>query len=108
MMRWVGRPHVRPTGCGGLPGVAPVRGGVKIAVVLLLVLPVVGLLVIAVSRARHTADRTHCRTNLLAIGLALQSYHDVYGHFPTGTLPNADLPPDKRLSWATEVWPLFM
>ena len=23
-------------------------------------------------------------------------------------VPNADLPPDKRLSWLTQVWPTFM
>ena len=34
----------------------------------------------------------------MLMGTGLQTYRDNIGHFPTGTLPNPDLPPEKRLS----------
>jgi hypothetical protein len=84
------------------------RGVVKIAIRSLFVLLVGGLAVTSVSRVRNAAQLTRCQDNLRSIGLAFQTHHDCDGHFPTGTLPNADLPPEKRLSWAVQVYPAFM
>jgi hypothetical protein len=38
------------------------------------------------------------------LGSGLLNYHDTYGHFPPGTVPNPGFPPDKRLSWYVEAW----
>jgi hypothetical protein len=49
----------------------------------------------AASKGRITGDRIKCLNNLKQLGLALHSYHDVVGHFPSGgsnTFPSADLP----------------
>jgi hypothetical protein len=84
------------------------RGVVKVVAVLLLALVAGGLVLSAVAKARMAAQVAQCHNNLKQIGLALLNYHGTYGHFPSGTVPNADLPPDRRLSWATEVCPAFM
>ncbi len=44
-----------------------------------------GLLLPAVTRARESARRLACQTNLRQIGLALSGYHDVNGCFPIAT-----------------------
>ncbi len=38
------------------------------------------------------------------LGLGLANYHETYGQFPPGTVPNPLLPPEKRLSWYVEAW----
>ena len=84
------------------------RGAIKIVVVLLLVLLAGGLVLSFIGKARNTAQLLMCQNNLRSLGLALETYHDCQEHFPTGTVPNPALPPDRRLSWVTEVWPTFM
>ena len=84
------------------------RRRVQVAVVLFLVLLVSGVGIIAINRVRHAANRMECSSNLKQIGIALHNYAEQHDHFPAGTVLNADLPPDKRLSWLTEIWPSFM
>ena len=72
------------------------------------VVPVlVALLLPAVQQAREAARRTHSRNNLKQIGLAMHSYHDVYGRFPGGTVENDDLKPEERLGWAVSILPFI-
>jgi prepilin-type processing-associated H-X9-DG protein len=66
------------------------------------------LVVVGVTKARQGAQLTQCNNNLRHVGLALQAHHDTYKRFPTGTVPNANLPPEKRFSWLIEIWPAFM
>jgi hypothetical protein len=85
-----------------------VRGVIKLLLILLLAVSAAGLVALAISRARAAAILVSCRNNLKALGLALQSYHDTFKHFPRGTAPETNLAPDRRLSWIIEVWPIFM
>jgi hypothetical protein len=65
----------------------------------------VAILLPAIQAAREAARRTQSQNNMKQIMLALHNYHDVYRSFPSGTHPNKDLKPDKRLSWLVEILP---
>ncbi len=65
----------------------------------------VALLLPAVQQAREAARRVTSANNMKMIGLALHNYHDVHNTFPPGTMPNAELPVDERLSWLTAILP---
>lgn len=66
---------------------------------------VAALLLPAVQSAREAARRTQSRNNMKMIGLAMHNYHDTFGHFPQGTVPNEDLKPEQRLSWQYSILP---
>src|SRR5215469_14202344 len=84
-------------------------GVLKVLVIVVAIFLMVGGLVVSViSNARHAAQLMKCHNNLRQIALACQDYHDFNLRFPRGTVSNAALPPDKRLSWLTEIWPTFM
>ncbi len=59
----------------------------------------------AVQDAREAARRTHCRSNLCQIGLALHNYHDVYGVFPPAH--TVDDQGNAMHSWRTLVLPFM-
>ena len=44
-----------------------------------------------------------CRNNLRTIVLGLQGYVNSRGNYPPATVPNENLPPEKRLSWLVEM-----
>ena len=67
---------------------------------LLVVLAIIGLLVAlllpAIQKARESARRVQCVSNLKQIGIAIHSYESVHGFFPPCTIfqqKSADLPP---------------
>jgi prepilin-type processing-associated H-X9-DG protein len=76
----------------------------EVIIVTLIVLLVGGLAVTAVARVRGDQARTECKINLGMLGIGLHNYHDTYAHFPAGTLPNPDVPPERRLSWYVGAW----
>ncbi|MBI3837201.1 MAG: DUF1559 domain-containing protein [Planctomycetia bacterium] len=86
------------------------KPGAFTLVELLVVIAIVGLLVAmllpAVQAARETARRTQCGNNLRQVGVALQTFHDAKGYFPSsylsqpgGVMGTADLNGDAGPGW---------
>lgn len=67
----------------------------------------VALLLPAVQQAREAARRTQSMNNLRQLGLAMHNFHDVFSELPRGTVPNDDLEPEERLSWAYSILPFI-
>jgi len=85
----------------GIPIIGGGGGGSTVATTGILV----ALLLPAVQQAREAARRTQSMNNMRNILLACHNYHDVYNHFPQGTVPNDDLEPEERLSWLVSILP---
>ena len=79
----------------------------KTKAVLLVLIASAFPLVWAVQRARETAARDGCESALKQIGLGFVNYASVYDTFPGGTVVNAGLPPEKRLSWIMSCLPFM-
>src|SRR5207245_583218 len=54
---------------------------------------------------REAEGRIACTNNLKQLGIALGDYHGAHGEFPPATLPNVNLPPERRLSWLVLLLP---
>lgn len=63
------------------------------------------LLLPAVQAARQAATRTQSSNNLKLIGLAMHSYHDMYGRFPARA--NFDKQGRPLLSWRVHILPFL-
>ncbi len=61
--------------------------------------------------ALYLQDRSHvtiCTNNLRQVGQSVHRYSDHHlGHFPSGTVANADLKPQRRLSWEAAIMPFL-
>jgi hypothetical protein len=53
------------------------------------------------------SKRVDCANHLRQIGMGINKYAENNNdQFPRGTIPNADLPPEQRLSWMVSILPL--
>jgi hypothetical protein len=77
---------------------------INLVVLLMVVLIVAGLGITGVYRVQDASNRIKCQGNLIGIGIGLHSVLDATGHFPPATVSNPKLPPEKRLSWMTQIF----
>jgi prepilin-type processing-associated H-X9-DG protein len=60
---------------------------------------VIGMVALVMVSLRGKDARRRCENHLRQLGQALNSYHDTNGFFPAGTIPDPQLPVEKRWSW---------
>jgi prepilin-type N-terminal cleavage/methylation domain-containing protein len=84
-----------------MPGLKHLRSAftlVELLVVIAIIGVLVALLLPAVQQARESSRRIQCANHLKQIGLAVQSFHDVYNQIPYSRL-------DTRETWAVLLLP---
>lgn len=86
------RPAIRPHFPHTIRLMSPLRRAftlVELLVVIAMIGILVGLATPALQAMRESSRRAACQSRLTPIGLALQSYHDRWLHFPVGTVADS-------------------
>lgn len=68
---------------------------------------VIGFIGLILLLFQGNAQRVGCTNNLRLIGQAVGKYSVQNEQFPAATVPNAALPPERRLSWQAALMPLL-
>jgi len=78
-----------------------------VEVVVLVVILLLGgcLVLVGVIRVREAAMRVTCADHLKQLGLAVHNYADTFSQFPSATVSEKSLPPERRLSWLVDMTP---
>jgi prepilin-type N-terminal cleavage/methylation domain-containing protein len=71
----------------------------ELIVVVVILLGLAIVLLPAIGNVKRAATRASCANQLKMIGQSVHHYRDAHGHFPPGTVPGTQLPPDQRLSF---------
>jgi prepilin-type processing-associated H-X9-DG protein len=58
---------------------------------------------LALVTAREASAKEECRRNLRTLMMSVVGWSEVRGHYPSATVTNKGLPPEKRLSWIVEI-----
>lgn len=66
-----------------------------------------GWVIKTISRVKEGGPRIKCMNNLKQIGIAIQNYADVHGHYPSGTISHPTAGPEQRLSWTISLLPFL-
>ncbi|VTT96938.1 Uncharacterized protein OS=Planctomyces brasiliensis (strain ATCC 49424 / DSM 5305 / JCM 21570 / NBRC 103401 / IFAM 1448) GN=Plabr_4569 PE=4 SV=1: SBP_bac_10 [Gemmataceae bacterium] len=77
----------------------------ELLVVIVLLVVVVSVFLPASENVRRAGGRIRCKQGLQQIARACLQYRDVHGHFPPGTVPDTNRPPDERLSYLVLLLP---
>jgi prepilin-type processing-associated H-X9-DG protein len=68
----------------------------------------VGVVLVIVFHLRAVSQRAECVNHLRQLGMGINRYAEAHnGEFPPGTVPNASLEPERRLSWMAAVLPFL-
>ncbi|WP_422927601.1 DUF1559 domain-containing protein [Singulisphaera sp. PoT] len=67
------------------------------------------ILLVGGGAVMERVNQSRCRKNLQQLGLALTLYASTNrGYYPSGTIPNPALPPERRLSWMVQLGQISM
>jgi prepilin-type N-terminal cleavage/methylation domain-containing protein len=71
----------------------------ELIVVIVILVALAIILIPAVGNVKRAAVRVSCMNQFKLIGQSAHRYRDAHDHFPPGTAPNAELPPEERMSF---------